>query len=69
MIRMISMKIKTVEMNERGVIVIPQDIRKNLGLEGKSTLILVEKDKEIVLKREKDVAELFMDRDMLRGMT
>ena len=49
-------KIRTVSMNDRGQIVIPEDVRKDMGIAGGSSLVLIEKDKEIVLRREKDVA-------------
>ena len=52
------MKIKTVSMNERGVLVVPQDIREDLGIEGKATFVLIEKDNELILKKEEDVVEL-----------
>ncbi len=50
-----SMKIKTVLMNERGVLVIPEEIREDMGIEGRTTLVLVEKENEIVLKKESEV--------------
>lgn len=58
MISMNKMKIKTVTMNERGIIVIPEEIRKDLDLEGKTTLVLIESDNEIILKKEEDVVKL-----------
>jgi|SRR3989338_2412097 len=48
-------KIRTVAVNERGQIVIPEDIRKELGIEGSATLVLIEKEGEIVIKKESDV--------------
>lgn len=61
MINVINMnkpKIKTVAMNERGVIVIPEEMREDLGLEGKTTLVLVESSNEIIIKKEEDIAKL-----------
>ena len=49
-------RIRTVSMNDRGQIVIPEDVRKGMGIASGSSLVLIEKDKEIVLRREKDVA-------------
>lgn len=49
-------RIRTVSMNDRGQIVIPEDIRKGMGIENGSSLVLIEKDKEIVLRKETDVA-------------
>lgn len=51
-------KIKTVAMNDRGVIVIPEEMRDDLGLEGKTTLVLVESGNEIIIKKEEDVTKL-----------
>ncbi len=48
-------RIRTVSVNERGQIVIPEDVRKDLGISGDATLVLIEEDKEIVLKMESDV--------------
>lgn len=45
-------------MNERGVIVIPEEMREDLGLEGKVNLVLIESNHEIILKKESDVAQL-----------
>ena len=57
-INMINTKIKTVAMSERGVIVIPEEMRDDLGLEGRATLVLIESGNEIILKKEEDVAKL-----------
>lgn len=51
-------KIRTVAMNERGVIVIPEETRHDLKLSGKTTLVLIQKGSEIVLKKEDDVARM-----------
>lgn len=50
-----SSKIRTVSVNERGQIVIPEDIRKDFGIGANSTLVMIERDGEIVIKKEKDV--------------
>lgn len=55
-------RIRTVAVNERGQIVIPEDIRKELGIEGADTLVLIEKGGEIVIKKESDVLSA-MDED------
>ena len=55
---MINSKIKrlrTVNLNERGQIVIPEDIRQDFGIIGPATLVIIEKDNELVLKKESDV--------------
>lgn len=50
-------KIRTVSLNDRGQIVIPEDIRKDFGIEGSSILVLIERDGEIVLRRERDILD------------
>jgi|SRR3989344_2349164 len=56
-------KIRTVSVNERGQIVIPEDIRRDLGITKDSTLIMIESDDEMVLKKEKDVLEAIKGED------
>lgn len=48
-------KIRTVSVNERGQIVIPEEIREDLGIKGQATLVLIEKEGEIVIRKESDV--------------
>ncbi len=50
-------KIRTVKVNERGQIVIPEEMRKDLGIEPETVLVLVGHNQEIVMRREKDVLE------------
>mgnify|MGYP001566412762 FL=1 len=50
-------KLRTVNLNERGQIVIPEDIRKDFGIKGATTLIIIEKNDELVLKKESDILE------------
>lgn len=46
-------------MNDRGQVVIPEEMRRQLGLEGDSVLVLVKRGGEILVRREEDVlAEL-----------
>lgn len=64
MINMINTKkIRTVNLNERGQIVIPEDVRKDFGIEGTTTLVLIERKGEIVLKKESDVLEAIESED------
>lgn len=56
-------RIRTVSMNDRGQIVIPEDVRKGMGISSGSSLVLIEKDKELVLRREKDVASAMEDEE------
>ena len=57
-------KIRTVNVNERGQIVIPEDVRKDFGIEGTATLVLIERKGEIVLRKESDVLEAIEDEDI-----
>lgn len=50
-------KIRTVKVNERGQFVIPEDMRKDLGIEANTVLVLVARDNEIILRREKDILD------------
>ena len=54
-INMKNERIRTVSVNERGQIVIPEDIRKDLGIGKQATLVLIERSGELVLKKEEDV--------------
>ena len=54
---MTNVKIKTVSMNERGVIVIPEEMREDLGFSGKTNLVLIERGNEIIVKKEQDIAQ------------
>lgn len=52
-------RIRTVKVNDRGQLVIPEDVREDLRIKGNTTLVLIERGDEIVLRREADVlAEL-----------
>lgn len=48
-------KVRTVRINDQGQVVIPEDIRKNLRIEGDTILVLVERRGEIILRREADI--------------
>ncbi len=48
-------KIRTVNINSRGQLVLPEDMRKDLGIKGEATLVLVEKGGEVLIKKESDV--------------
>ena len=50
-------KIRTVTVNERGQIVIPEDVRKDLHLKKASTMVLIKKGEELVLRKEADILE------------
>lgn len=51
--------LRSVSVNDRGQLVIPEEVRKELGIEGGSVLVLVTRGDEIVLRREQDVLEDF----------
>lgn len=55
-------KIRTVKVNDRGQIVIPEDVRRDFGISGSTVLVMVEKGDELVLKRESEVFEALEDR-------
>ena len=50
-----NMKIRTVNVNSRGQLVIPDDIRKDFGIKGGSTLVMIERGGELVIKKEAEV--------------
>ena len=49
------MTIGIINVSSRGQIVIPENIRKNLGIKEGSKLIAIEKNGELILKRESDI--------------
>lgn len=63
-------KLRTVKVNERGQIVIPEEFRKDLGIKTDSTLVLIEKKDEIILKKEAGVLkELEEENNFWRKIT
>jgi len=56
-------RIRTVLMNDRGQIVIPEEIRNDLKMKPKETLVLIEKDGEITIRKESSVAEEIVNED------
>lgn len=62
-------RIRSVTVNERGQFVIPEDIRKELGIEGASTLILIEREGELILRRESDVLAALDDDSFWRAVS
>ena len=59
------LRVRTVSMGERGQIVIPEDMRKDLELQGKETLVLIEKGGEIVIRKEFKVVKSLLAEDEL----
>ena len=61
-------KIRTVAVNGRGQLVIPEDIRKDLGIQGETTLVLIEKEGHLMLKRESDVFDMLHEEDFWKAI-
>ncbi len=61
MITMIIMKMRTVFLNDRGQVVIPEDVRKDLRLQSGQALVLFEVNGEILLKKESSVVKELLD--------
>ena len=57
-------RIRTVTVNDMGQIVIPEEIRKDFGIQKDSTLVLIERSKELLLRKESDMLESVEDEDM-----
>lgn len=55
-------KIRTVKVNNRGQLVIPEDMRDDFEIKGGSTLVIIEKEGELVLKKESEVFEALEDK-------
>ena len=66
---MTNLKMRTVNVNSRGQLVIPEDIRKDLGIDGKTTLILIKKDGDILLKKEAEVLETINEDRFWKGLS
>lgn len=49
--------LRSVRVNERGQLVIPEEVRTALGIEGGTVLVLVKRGEELVLRREDAVLE------------
>ena len=55
-------KLRTVSVNERGQLVIPEDIRKDFGIKGSTTLVMIETGGELVLRKESEVIAAVEDK-------
>ncbi|MBI4918980.1 AbrB/MazE/SpoVT family DNA-binding domain-containing protein [archaeon] len=51
--------IELINVSSRGQIVIPERVREHLGIMKGSRLVLLEKDGELILRKEKDLAKHF----------
>lgn len=47
--------LRAVRVNDRGQLVIPEEVRQAMGIEGGTVLVLLKRGDEIVLRREEDV--------------
>ena len=56
-------KIRTVTISDRGQIVVPEDIRNELSIKAGSTLVLIKRGGEIVLRKESDVMRVIDDEE------
>ncbi len=63
------MKMRTVVLNERGQIVIPEELRNDLGLKAGQTLVLLEVGDELLLRKETAVISEMDDRRFWRAMS
>ncbi|MFH1099890.1 MAG: hypothetical protein V1722_03350 [Candidatus Micrarchaeota archaeon] len=63
------LKVKSIEMNERGVLVIPEEIRRDLNLFGRTTLVLIESSGQLILKKQDDVARVLLSDDVWKKMS
>lgn len=64
-----TVRIRSVPVNSRGQIVIPEDMRKSLGIAGGSSVVLIEKDDEITIRTEGSVAkEILSEDDFWQGI-
>lgn len=50
-------RIRTVKVNDRGQLVIPEDVREDLHIGVNTTLVLLQRGDEIVLRKEADVLD------------
>ncbi len=62
-------KIRTVNISDRGQLVVPEDMRKDMGIKGGETLVLIERMGEIVIKRGSDVLDAMNDNAFWRTLS
>ena len=60
---------RTINMTGKGQIVVPKEIRKNLGLKRNSKLLVVQRGDDIVLKKPISLENLFEDFPGLKAAT
>ena len=54
-------EIEVIRMSSKGQIVIPQEMRKTLGLKKGNSVLIELRDKEVVIKPEQDPEEFLKD--------
>ena len=52
-------EVKTIKLSPKGQICIPQDMREDVDFKEGEKLVLVTKDKEIIIKKSKDFLKKF----------
>lgn len=50
-------KIQAVKVDGQGRVIIPEDIRKNLGIETNTILFLDKQENQIIMRREQDISK------------
>ncbi len=56
-------KMKTVELGVRGQIVIPQEFRRDLNLGQHETLVVIERDSELIIKKQQSILKNLQDKE------
>jgi AbrB family looped-hinge helix DNA binding protein len=56
-------------MNDRGQIVIPEEIRKDLGLDKNTTLVLIDDGEKIFIQKEADVFTAINEDNFWKGVS
>ena len=58
---------RTVKMTGKGQIVVPKEMRDSLGLRRNSTILLIQKDEDILMRKPESISELIEDFPELRA--
>lgn len=61
-------RIRTVVVNERGQIVIPEDIRKDLNIENATTLVIIERGGELIIRKESEVLDTISEDEFWKAI-
>ena len=56
-------RIRTVNMNSRGQIVIPEEMRKSLNLSDKEALLLIQEDNKITIEKESELMKKISEKE------